>query len=190
MRPLGFSGDEPTNVAKGQWPVVRSPMSVTLPSPAGAPPTDESEIRVPVPRAKLPAASALASLPPLFSAEHMQQTIQHLASDAMRGRGFDAPELDQAADFLVAQFRAAGLQPGGDQPQSYIQAWQARGGEPARNVTLKNIVGVIPGQRPAWDGQSVVVGAHYDHLGLGWPDVLPFGSRQDDIGAPSDGGRW
>jgi Zn-dependent M28 family amino/carboxypeptidase len=36
---------------------------------------------------------------------------------------------------------------------------------------LTNIVGIIPGQRPAWDGQSVVVGAHYDHLGLGWPDV-------------------
>ena len=28
---LGFTGDEPVNVAKGQWPVVRSPMSVLLP---------------------------------------------------------------------------------------------------------------------------------------------------------------
>ncbi|MDH3600304.1 MAG: M20/M25/M40 family metallo-hydrolase [Candidatus Tectomicrobia bacterium] len=168
---LGFSGDEPTNIAKGQWPVVRSPLSVILPSPAGAPQTDGSEVRIPVPRAKLPTAFALASLPPLFSAERMQQTIRYLASDAMRGRGFGAPELDQAADFLVAQFRAAGLQPGGDQPQSYIQAWPARGGKPARNVTLKNIVGIIPGQRSAWDGQNVVVGAHYDHLGLGWPDV-------------------
>ena len=167
---LGFTGDEPTNIVKGQWPVVRSPMSVILP-PAGVSPKDEAEVRVAVPRAKLPAASALASLPPLFSAERMQKTIRYLASDRMRGRGFGAPELDQAADFLVAQFRAAGLQPGGDQPQSYIQAWQARGGEPARNVALKNIVGVIPGRRLAWDGQSVVVGAHYDHLGLGWPDV-------------------
>jgi hypothetical protein len=101
----------------------------------------------------------------------MHQTQQYLASDVMRGRGFGTPELDQAADFLVAQFRAAGLQPGGEQPQSYVQAWQARGGEPTRSVMLKNIVGIIPGQPAAWDGQSVVVGAHYDHLGRGWPDV-------------------
>ena len=165
---LGFSGDEPTNVAKGQWPVVSSPMSVILPT-AGMPQHDTSEALVP--RAKLPTASALASLPPLFSAARMQQTIRYLASEAMRGRGFGTPELNQAADFLVAQFRAAGLQPGGDQPQSYVQAWSARGGEPERHVTLKNIVGLIPGQRPAWKGQSVIVGAHYDHLGLGWPDV-------------------
>ena len=174
---LGFTGDEPTNVAKGQWPVAGSPLNVILPSSADARQNDEPEVRVPVPRAKLPVAAALASLPPLFSAEHMQQTIRYLASDAMRGRGFGAPELDQAADFIVAQFRAAGLQPGGDEPQSYIQAWQARGGEPARTVMLKNIVGIIPGQRAAWDGQSVVVGAHYDHLGFGWPDT-----HQDDRG--------
>jgi hypothetical protein len=146
-------------------------MSVILPPSADSPHNDEPEVQISVPRAKLPAASALAALPPLFSAERMQQTLRYLASDAMRGRGFGTSELDQATDFLVAQFRAAGLQPGGDQPQSFIQVWQARGGEPAHTVTLTNIVGIIPGQRPAWNGQSVVVGAHYDHLGLGWPDV-------------------
>jgi hypothetical protein len=174
---LGFTDDEPINVVKGQWPVANSPMSVLMPSSVDARQNDEPKVRVSVPRAQLPVASALASLPPLFSAVRMQQTIRYFASDAMRGRGFGTPELAQAADFLVAQFRAAGLQPGGDAPQSYLQAWQARGGEPESTVTLKNIVGIIPGQRAAWEGQSVVVGAHYDHLGLGWPDV-----HQDDRG--------
>jgi hypothetical protein len=36
---------------------------------------------------------------------------------------------------------------------------------------MKNVIGVIPGSNPDWDGQSVVISAHYDHLGLGWPDV-------------------
>ena len=40
-----------------------------------------------------------------------------------------------------------------------------------RDATLSNIVGVIPGTNPAYAGQSLVIGAHYDHLGLGWPDV-------------------
>ena len=30
---------------------------------------------------------------------------------------------------------------------------------------MKNIVGVIPGMKPEWSSQSVVIGAHYDHLG-------------------------
>ena len=29
----------------------------------------------------------------------------------------------------------------------------------------------LPGGREDWKGQSVVLGAHYDHLGRGWPDV-------------------
>ena len=89
----------------------------------------------------------------------------------MRGRGFGSPELDRAAAFIADQFRAAGLQPAGDTPGSYFQTWQARGGEPAREVELKNIVGVIPGTKASWAKQSVVVGAHYDHLGLGWPEA-------------------
>jgi hypothetical protein len=160
---LGFTGDEPANVAKGQWPVVDSPLSVLLPQADGR--------TVSVAPATLAPRKALASLPPQFSAERMQQTIHTLASADMRGRGFGMPELDRAADFLAAQFRAAGLQPAGDQDGSYFQAWTARGGVPERQVVLKNVVGVLPGSKPEWATQSVIIGAHYDHLGLGWPDA-------------------
>ncbi len=34
-------------------------------------------------------------------------------------------------------------------------------------MTLKNVIGVLPGTERKWEGQSLVVGAHYDHLGLG-----------------------
>ncbi len=40
-----------------------------------------------------------------------------------------------------------------------------------RKAVMKNVIGIIPGKNPAMAGQSVVVGAHYDHLGLGWPDA-------------------
>jgi hypothetical protein len=160
---LGFTGDEPVNVAKGQWPVVRSPMSGFLPQADG---------RVtPVVQAQLAPRRALASLPAVFSTTRMQQVIQWLASEEMRGRGFATPELDRAADYLAMQFREAGLQPAGDDPESYFHSWRARGGDPEREGVLKNIVGFIPGTKPEWASQSVVVGAHYDHLGLGWPDV-------------------
>jgi aminopeptidase N len=34
---LGFTGDEPVNVVKGQWPVLASPMSVLLAPAVGSP---------------------------------------------------------------------------------------------------------------------------------------------------------
>ena len=44
-------------------------------------------------------------------------------------------------------------------------------GLPKGNITLRNVVGILPGTNPQLAGQSLVIGAHYDHLGTGWPDV-------------------
>jgi len=52
---LGFAGDEVVNVVKGQWPVLASPMSVTL-APAAGSPTQEAP-------AKLAPRRALTALP-------------------------------------------------------------------------------------------------------------------------------
>ncbi len=170
---LGFSGDEPTNMAKGQWPVLQSPMTLHVSQATGQPAPEPIKMS----RAKLPKQPPLATLPPVFSAERMRDTADFLASDARSGRGFGTPGLDQAAAFIETQFREAGLRPGGDRPGDYTQTWLARGGHPERQAALKNVVGVIPGSKPEWRGQSVVVGAHYDHLGLGWPDA-----HQEDVG--------
>jgi hypothetical protein len=37
---LGFAGDEPVNIVKGQWPVLASPMSVLLTPATGSPPRE------------------------------------------------------------------------------------------------------------------------------------------------------
>jgi hypothetical protein len=34
-------------------------------------------------------------------------------------------------------------------------------------LLLKNVIAVLPGSKPEFAGQSVVIGAHYDHLGMG-----------------------
>jgi len=33
------------------------------------------------------------------------------------------------------------------------------------------VIGFLPGTDPEREAQSVVIGAHLDHLGRGWPDV-------------------
>jgi Peptidase family M28/PDZ domain/PA domain len=49
--------------------------------------------------------------------------IKLLASDELKGRGNGTPELDRAADYIANQFRAAGLQPGGDNG-TYLQKFE------------------------------------------------------------------
>ena len=44
----------------------------------------------------------------------MKAHVMFLASDAMRGREAGSPEFDIAAQYVAAQFYAAGLRPGGD----------------------------------------------------------------------------
>ena len=154
---LGFEGGEPANMLKGQWPAVDSPLSVRL---------GEKEAAM----GKLPARPALAELPPPFSAARMRDHVNALASPELEGRGWGSAGLARAADYIAEQFRKSGLRPGGD-AGGYFQTWTETGGPDKRPTELRNVIGVLPGSRGDWAGQSVVVCAHYDHLGRGWPDV-------------------
>jgi len=59
------------------------------------------------------ALPALAQdLPPAEAA--MRAHVAYLASDALRGREAGTPDYDRAAAYVVDQFKAAGLQPGGE----------------------------------------------------------------------------
>jgi hypothetical protein len=160
---LAFQGPEPTNTAKGRWPVLDSPMTTLVAREDGT--TQRIE------RAKLTRREPLASLPVVFSKKRMLETVRFLASDELRGRGLGSKELDRTARFIAGKFQEAGLEPAGNSKGSYFQTWEDQVGTPERRVHLQNVVGIIPGSKPEGEAQSVVVGAHYDHLGLGWPDV-------------------
>lgn len=153
---LAFTGDEPTNSAKGQWPVRGSPMTVMVGAGNAV-----------APAAKLAPRAPLAQLPPLFSETRMMDDVRALADPDKQGRGLGSAGLDAAAEYIAAQFRAAGLQPGFDGEQGYLQTWTEFVPELKRDVVMKNVVGFVPGRNPAFAGQSVVISAHYDHLGLG-----------------------
>ncbi len=159
---LSFEGTEPANVAKGRWPVVDSPLTIFLPGKNGA----INKVGM----AGLAPREPLASPVSAFSKERMMNTVRFLASDELGGRGFGTPGLDKAADYLAKEFKEAGLVPAGDEGNGFFQAWEESVGGHARRATLKNVVGVIPGAKPELEAQSVVVSAHYDHLGLGWPE--------------------
>ena len=75
---LGFEGEEPTNVIKGQWPASDSPLRVDLRQTGDS--AALSALRSPPRR-------ALAELPPVFSQTTLLGHVSHLASPALEGRG-------------------------------------------------------------------------------------------------------
>ena len=156
---LGFQGEAPDNVAKGRWPTTGSPLSVLV-DPGGDAVTP----------GKLPKRKPLARLAPVFDESRLMSHVTWLADPAREGRGAGTKGLDAAADYIAAVFEKAGLKPaGGD--GSFFQRFEVENGPEGKTVPLRNVVGVIPGTNPKLAPQSVVLGAHYDHLGRGWPDA-------------------
>ncbi len=155
---LGFSGSAPDNTLKGQWPVVDSPMSVRVLQGDG--------VTISFSSATLDPREALVPPAEPFSMARMQQDIAFLADASLAGRGMGTPQLARAADYIAQQFKTAGLQPGGDNG-SYYQAWQQQVDAHDDIVAMKNVVAVLPGSDPRLAGQSLVIAAHYDHMGLG-----------------------
>jgi hypothetical protein len=157
---LGFEGAEPTNMLKGQWQASDSPLSVDLRGVAAKVTS--------IPPLSL-ARAPLAALPAVFSETSLKGHVDTLASTPYTGRGVGTAGLDKAAEYVAAQFKAAGLAPGmpdGSYRQPFTSP-QSPSGSPA---SLVNIVGVLAGSDPAMKDQSIVVTAHYDHLGMGWPN--------------------
>jgi len=86
-----------------------------------------------------PAAARLDAAAPARYIEH----VKTLAAPEMRGRGAGMPELEQAGDYIVEQFRAIGLQPGGldgKYKQPFVVTTGAKLGERNRLVA-SNVAG-------------------------------------------------
>lgn len=146
-------------------------------------------IHRPLLRAAVFAAAVLGAAGPLVaqgSADRIRQDIRYLADDAREGRGVGTAGLDSAADYVARQFRLAGLIPAGT--DGYLQRFQIDPSAPAvahsglGGAAVENVVGLIPGRGRLAD-QTVVLGAHYDHLGLGGPGSLD----PDSVGVVHNG---
>jgi hypothetical protein len=137
-------------------------------------------------------SSPAASPPPpvsvtanrVITEPEVRRILTALAHDSMEGRRTGTPGANRAAAFIAAEMKAIGLTPAGD--SAYFQRVPfAAGGR--RGVTLLdsfaeldtvavanrrisyNVIGIMRGTDPALRDQVVVIGAHYDHMGIGTP---------------------
>ncbi len=101
----------------------------------------------------------------------MLSDLKYLAADAREGRGVGTKGLAEAGEYVAAAFKKAGLTPAGT--EGYYQPFTISPTAPGvmhtdfGGKTVRNVIGVLPGRSPARRGEIIVIGAHYDHLGLG-----------------------
>jgi membrane-associated protease RseP (regulator of RpoE activity) len=104
--------------------------------------------------------------------------VRFLTNDRLQGRMTGSPGADTAAAYLARRFSQVGLQPAaGGWFQNFVVNRDAPGARQMQSgaLTGRNVIGILPGRDPVLRNQTVILGAHYDHLGLGG-----FGSLDPD----------
>ena len=96
-----------------------------------------------------------------FSQTQQDRLTRHvytLAGDSLRGRKAGSEDAAKAAAYIVSQFEEIGIQPYYE--EGWYQPFERNGN------TYKNVIGVIPGNDPVLKDEYIIIGAHYDHLGV------------------------
>lgn len=118
--------------------------------------------------------------------ERLRTLLGTLADDSMMGRRTGTDGAAMAAQFLAAELARYGVQAvGGDVYMQHVSmVWTERNGRrrpslPAEDVDVDtlpaesvlknevNVVGIIPGTDSILKNEAVVIGAHFDHVGIG-----------------------
>lgn len=105
---------------------------------------------------------------PVFAQEievsQLEKHVYYLASDKMKGRGTGSKQADKAAKYVRKHFKKYGLKPMGT--KGYYQSFTAV----VRKVVVedslrpsKNVIGFLDNGAD----KTIIIGAHYDHLGEG-----------------------
>ncbi|MEQ1746150.1 MAG: M20/M25/M40 family metallo-hydrolase [Saprospiraceae bacterium] len=111
-----------------------------------------------------------AFLQTTISETNLREHVTYLASDKLKGRGTATREERKAAKYLAKAFKKAGLQPKGNDGGwyhgfSFKKPSDPHGNTAADAPTLdsRNVAAYLDNGAP----YTIVIGAHYDHLGLG-----------------------
>lgn len=98
------------------------------------------------------------------SEKNIADHIQYLASDKMKGRGTGSKENAKAAKYVAKTFKKHGLSPLGT--DGFYQDFTAK----VRRVVVhdslrpaKNVIGFLDNAAE----NTIIIGAHFDHLGMG-----------------------
>ena len=115
----------------------------------------------------------------------LQNDVNFLASDQLEGRETGTAGAVKAAEFLAKRFKEIGLEPKGT--DGYFQEFtfsprknpHAVPSDDSVKITARNVIGYIDNKAP----NTIIVGAHFDHLGYGDENSLFKGDSSIHNGA-------
>lgn len=95
---------------------------------------------------------------------NVRAQMNFLASDAMQGRGTGTAYERIAAEYIAAQFRQFGLEPGGDTDSSGNRDFVQK--VVGQTRTTWNVIGILRGSDRQSGTEVILLSAHLDHLGV------------------------
>lgn len=103
------------------------------------------------------------------SESNIKKHVTYLASDKLNGRGTSTDDEKKAAEYIVKEFKKYGLTPGNK--DSYLYEFTFKKNLSPHDTNTANIpsrkginvIGYLDNKAPL----TIVIGAHYDHLGFG-----------------------
>ena len=93
----------------------------------------------------------------IITTDELKETVRYLASDRLLGRDTGSEGIDEAATYLENQFNALGVKP-------YFETY--RDDFKVDSLEAFNVVGVIEGNDSKLKDEYIIIGAHYDHIGI------------------------
>ncbi|UII78438.1 M28 family peptidase [Flagellimonas sp. CMM7] len=90
-------------------------------------------------------------------AKQIETLMNYLASDDLKGRDSGSEGIEMAAKYIENHFKAHGVTP-------YFKSYR----DTLSNYkkTSYNVVGIVEGNDPTLKNEYILVGAHYDHIGI------------------------
>ncbi len=107
-------------------------------------------------KAQLPPTSD-ADVSGFTNAERIGELMNFLASDELQGRDSGSEGIEKAAQLIEKRFMEHGVQPYYTTYRDTLSNFK----KPAFNV-----VGVVEGNDPTLKNEYILIGAHYDHIGI------------------------
>ena len=105
-------------------------------------------------------------------AADLRERVQYLADDKLEGRAAGTKGNERAGEYIAAHFRQLGLRRLAMRGRSWFQDFNADS-DRYKEVATRNVVGLLEGSDALLKDEVIVIGAHYDHVGIG-----RFGSRE------------
>ena len=112
-----------------------------------------------------------------ITSTEVKDMVSFLASDELKGRRTGSDEIELAATYIENQLKSYGVKP-------YFETYR-HNFKIADSIQAFNIVGFIEGTDETLKNEVVLIGAHYDHIGLGKPvenDSIGNGANDNATG--------